>query len=139
MEQIRWNRIPRPGEGRDGGQKEAAARMAAAASRAGDARLEGARPRLALATSSASSPGKGRRSCKRAGVLVEPPATYTVKRGDSLWTIARRHYDRGRRYGKIVRANEDKIASPDLIYPCQRFFLPGRHAQAWTTADGGPG
>lgn len=134
----RWNRLPRSDEARRGSAVEAAGRLAAAASRAGDRLLEGAKPRLAKLASGASSREKGRRSCKRAGVPVEPPATYTVKHGDSLWTIARRHYDRGRRYVKIVRANEDKIASPNLIYPCQKFFLPGRHAQAWAIADGGP-
>ena len=74
--------------------------------------------------------GKGGR-CSRAGRDVEVPAIYVVKSGDTLWDISRRYYDKGIRFEKIVRANQDKILSPDLIYPCQKFFLPGRSALYW--------
>jgi len=80
-------------------------------------------------TRTASSGSGGR--CKAAGRKIEPPGTYVVKRGDNLWRISRRHYDRGARYMQIVRANASKIADPDLIFPCQRFFLPvSRRADA---------
>ncbi len=68
--------------------------------------------------------GSGSRRCKAAGRKIDPPGTYVVKRGDNLWRISRRHYDRGARYMQIVRANASKIADPALIFPCQRFFLP---------------
>lgn len=74
--------------------------------------------------------GKGGR-CSGAGRNVEVPAIYVVKSGDTLWDISRRYYDKGIRFEKIVRANQDKIESPDLIYPCQKFFLPGRSALYW--------
>ncbi len=74
--------------------------------------------------------GKGGR-CARAGRDVDVPAIYVVKSGDTLWDISRRYYDKGIRFEKIVRANQDKIDSPDLIYPCQKFFLPGRSALYW--------
>lgn len=74
--------------------------------------------------------GKGGR-CAGAGRAVELPAIYVVKRGDTLWDISRRYYDKGVRFEKIVKANQDKIDSPDLIYPCQKFFLPGRSALYW--------
>jgi colicin import membrane protein len=49
-----------------------------------------------------------------------------VRRGDSLWRIARRHYGRGSKFRRIYRANRRKIRNPDLIFPCQRFRVPGR-------------
>ncbi len=60
----------------------------------------------------------------RAGRQITPPGVYIVKRGNSLWKIARRHYDRGSLYPVIRRANKRKIRLARLIYPCQRFRLP---------------
>ena len=65
--------------------------------------------------------------CRHAGRRVTPPATYVVARGDTLWDIAKVHYRKGARYPLIYRANRAKISDPDLIYPCQRLFLPARH------------
>ncbi|MDX2288700.1 MAG: LysM peptidoglycan-binding domain-containing protein [Hyphomicrobiaceae bacterium] len=59
-----------------------------------------------------------------AGRRVKLPGSYIVQRGDTLWTIAARHYGRGRSYVVITRANRRKIGSPHRIYPCQRFWLP---------------
>ena len=47
-----------------------------------------------------------------------------VKRGNSLWRIARQAYGRGMRYTIIYKANRDQIRDPDLIYPGQIFFIP---------------
>ena len=47
-----------------------------------------------------------------------------VKRGNSLWRIARRAYGQGMRYTIIYKANRDQIRDPDLIYPGQIFFIP---------------
>ena len=66
----------------------------------------------------------GGRSCWAAGRRIVPPARYTVQRGDSLWRISARHYNHGRRYLRIYRANRSTIADPDLIYPCQRVLVP---------------
>lgn len=66
------------------------------------------------------------RCSRRAGRRINPPGTYVVKRGDSLWTISRRHYRLGRLFPKIHRANLAKIKRARLIYPCQRFHLPRR-------------
>ncbi len=90
-----------------------------------DGSAGGDRPQLTRTSGS----GSGR--CKAAGRKIDPPGTYVVKRGDNLWRISRRHYDRGARYMQIVRANASKIADPDRIFPCQRFFLPvSRRADA---------
>jgi hypothetical protein len=48
-----------------------------------------------------------------------------IRRGDNLWTIARRVYGEGLRYTQIYEANANTIRNPDLIYPGQVFDLPG--------------
>ena len=48
-----------------------------------------------------------------------------IRRGDNLWTIARRVYGEGLRYTQIYEANANQIRDPDLIYPGQVFDLPG--------------
>ena len=50
--------------------------------------------------------------------------TYTVKRGDCLWNIAKKFYGNGASYTKIYDANTNKIANPNLIYPGQVFVIP---------------
>lgn len=52
------------------------------------------------------------------------PRTYTVKRGDCLWNIARKYYGNGSQYTKIYNANRNKIRNPNLIYPGQVFVIP---------------
>lgn len=41
--------------------------------------------------------------------------TYTVKRGDTLWAIAKKYYGSGAKYPTIYEANKDKIKDPNLI------------------------
>ena len=65
----------------------------------------------------------------RSARRVRLPGKYVVRKGDSLWRISRRHYRRGHRYWRIYRANLGKIRNPDLIYPCQRFYIPKRKSQ----------
>lgn len=50
--------------------------------------------------------------------------TYTVKKGDCLWNIAKRFYGSGSQYKKIYNANKDKIKNPNLIYPKQVLIIP---------------
>lgn len=47
-----------------------------------------------------------------------------IRRGDNLWTIARRVYGRGVRYTTIYEANDAQIRNPNRIYPGQVFDLP---------------
>jgi LysM repeat protein len=49
---------------------------------------------------------------------------YVVKRGNTLWRIARRFYGNGLRYTEIYRANRSQIRNPNLIYPGQHFAVP---------------
>ena len=50
--------------------------------------------------------------------------TYTVKKGDCLWNIAKKFYGNGSAYTKIYDANTNKIANPNLIYLGQVFVIP---------------
>jgi nucleoid-associated protein YgaU len=67
-----------------------------------------------------------RTRCRHAGRRVALPGHYTVRAGDSLWRISRRHYRSGWLYWKIYRANRSIVANPNRIYPCQRLFVPPR-------------
>ena len=50
--------------------------------------------------------------------------TYTVKKGDCLWNIAKQFLGDGTRYKEIYELNRDKIVNPNLIYPGQVLTLP---------------
>lgn len=50
--------------------------------------------------------------------------TYTVKKGDCLWNIAKKYYGDGKKYTKIYDANTSKIANPSLIYVGQKLVIP---------------
>lgn len=54
------------------------------------------------------------------------PGTYTVIRGDCLWTISGKPiiYNDPVKWPRIYRANRDQIQDPDLIYPDQVFKIP---------------
>lgn len=70
-------------------------------------------------------------SKKTASVATSRPSsnapktkTYTVKKGDTLWGIAKKYYGNGAKYTQIYNANKDKIKNPNLIYPGQVFTIP---------------
>lgn len=50
--------------------------------------------------------------------------TYVVKRGDTLWAIAKKYYGNGAQYPKIYNANRNIIKNPNLIYPGQKLVIP---------------
>lgn len=50
--------------------------------------------------------------------------TYTVKKGDTLWNIAKKTYGDGSKYTEIYKNNRDIISNPNLIYPNQKLVLP---------------
>lgn len=51
--------------------------------------------------------------------------SYTVKKGDCLWNIAKKFYGSGASWGKIYDANRSVIGgNPSLIYPGQVFTIP---------------
>lgn len=53
------------------------------------------------------------------------PKTYTVKKGDCLWNIAKTLYGSGSDYTKIYEANKGVVGSnPNRIYPGQVLTIP---------------
>lgn len=50
---------------------------------------------------------------------------YTVKKGDTLHSIAHKYYGKGFFWRLIVRFNKD-IKDPNLIYVGQRIYIPFR-------------
>lgn len=56
---------------------------------------------------------------------VERPATHVVKKGDTLWDLAKLYLGDPFQWPQIYKLNTDKIKDPHWIYPGQRFSLPG--------------
>ncbi len=69
--------------------------------------------------------------CETAGASVQLPGWYVVKKGDTLWAIAERHYGAGARYRRIYKANQGRLPrGPDWIVPCQHLYLPPQRRRA---------
>ena len=61
---------------------------------------------------------------KRTTEKAPKKKTYTVKKGDCLWNIAKKYLGNGARYTEIYNLNKDKIKNPNLIYVGQVLTLP---------------
>lgn len=68
----------------------------------------------------------------------DKPKVYTVKKGDTLWAIARKHYGKGIEWKRIwaVKSNKDMLIKRDKrnlkqpghwIYPGQKIKLPSKN------------
>ena len=53
------------------------------------------------------------------------PRTYTVKRGDTLWDIAKQYLGDAYLWPEIYRLNTATIEDPHWIYPSEVLILPG--------------
>lgn len=60
---------------------------------------------------------------------------HVVRRGDTLWDIARQYLNDPFQWPKIYEANKDRIKDPHWIYPNQRLFIPG---VGWVTTKAAP-
>lgn len=55
---------------------------------------------------------------------IQTGSAVIIRRGDSLWTVARRNYGAGIRYTTIFEANRDQVRDPHRIYPGQVLKIP---------------
>lgn len=49
---------------------------------------------------------------------------YEVKKGDTLWKIAKEKYGDGSLYPEIFKANQDTLSDPDKIKVGQKLRIP---------------
>ncbi len=54
----------------------------------------------------------------------KPVNVASVRRGDTLWRLARQYYGKGIRYSEIAGANKRQIKDPNLIFPNQQLAIP---------------
>ncbi|MED4971312.1 LysM peptidoglycan-binding domain-containing protein [Parageobacillus toebii] len=74
-----------------------------------------------LSPSAPKSPPKPQRPPKQ----EDKPKIYVVRKGDSLWAIAKRIYNDGSKWPTIYNANKKVIGkNPNLIYPGQKLVIP---------------
>ncbi|MCL5667139.1 MAG: putative Ig domain-containing protein [Patescibacteria group bacterium] len=62
---------------------------------------------------------------------------YTVKRGDTLWSIAQRFYGDGSRWREILEANTDKVKNPRTMRVGITLVIPGVPAGATIGSSAG--
>ena len=65
-------------------------------------------------------------------------AVHQVRRGDTLWDLARQYLQNPYLWPEIYQLNRDVVANPNWIYPAERLRIPGRVAQPDAVAVGRP-
>jgi nucleoid-associated protein YgaU len=66
----------------------------------------------------------GSSAAEGAPAAPDAPRTYEVRKGDSLWKIAKHAYGDGSKWPLIAEANKELVPNPDLIKPGQVLTIP---------------
>ncbi len=61
---------------------------------------------------------------EQAEEVAEEKGCYTVRSGDTLWSIAQTVYGDGSRYSTIFDANTGQLEHPEQIFPGQELLIP---------------
>jgi len=80
----------------------------------------------AAAKSAAAAPAATKPTAAAPAATGKNPYTqwYEVKKGDTLWKIAKEHYGDGNLYPEIFKANQDVLSDPDKIQVGQKLRIP---------------
>ena len=70
---------------------------------------------LVVKKSSGKKTKSGKQQVKAQSKKKATSRKYTVKRGDTLWNIAKKYYGNGAKYPTIVNANKKTIKNPNVI------------------------
>lgn len=81
-------------------------------------------PLVVKKTSTSKKTSSSTQQVKQTTTKKPETRTYTVKKGDCLWNIAKAYYGNGAQYPKIYNANKDKIKSNYIIYVGQVLVIP---------------
>ena len=57
-------------------------------------------------------------------MVLTPPKTYVVQKGDCLYSIAKKLLGDGKRYNELFTRNGDILEKATLIHPKQEIIVP---------------
>jgi nucleoid-associated protein YgaU len=86
-----------------------------------DAKIAAAKPAAATKPAAAARPTDAAPAATGANPYTQ---WYEVKKGDTLWKIAKEHYGDGSLYPEIFKANQDVLSDPDKIQVGQKLRIP---------------